>query len=260
MQFEVSISRDCDKTCEKTPSVFAFLRCCCIHINIIHCFPAEGLPRFPFHGLFSTFDGLVSTISEKLCCNTTLTNLEPHNDYHHPRASCNAGLAELLQRNKKVQHLPFLHNQIKTCLILVQLSAEADNWSAQSVLISGATGSLANAINGIFDPTAEVHDYRIRYCKRGDASVWIEHSYDASQSVHSHAYIRAKHYWQFVTTPHKGTDKVLLQIESRGRALEACNPLHCSERIIVNGSDVWAPVYGITLVLQKDAEIQVQIQ
>ncbi len=51
-----------------------------------------------------------------------------------------------------------------------------DNERAGSVLISGATGSLASVVNGYYEPTEEKGaDGRVMYVKRGDGSVCIEH-------------------------------------------------------------------------------------
>ena len=51
-----------------------------------------------------------------------------------------------------------------------------DNARAGTVLVSGATGDMAEAINGLFAPTQEKGlDGRVVYGKCGDGSMCIEH-------------------------------------------------------------------------------------
>ena len=78
-------------------------------------------------------------------------------------------------------------------------------------MVSGATGPNAASINGFFDPTSEIHEDRVRYCKRGDASVWIEHFKQGNGRV----------LWQIKRAGAKGTDSALIFSYGR-RALDAC--------------------------------------
>jgi hypothetical protein len=64
--------------------------------------------------------------------------------------------------------------QIRTQILKARETVAEDNKRVQSVSISGAAGPCASLINGLFDPTAEIHEDRVRYCKRGDASMCME--------------------------------------------------------------------------------------
>ena len=60
------------------------------------------------------------------------------------------------------------------------------------VSIVGATGEMA-VVNGMYDPSSEQHDGRVRYVKRGDTDWWIEFN-------------RAKSAWQLKAIHNKGLD------------------------------------------------------
>ena len=102
--------------------------------------------------------------------------------------------------NKVRRHTPRLRVFISR---LVQNIATRDNKRAQSVVISGATGLHASSINGCFDPTSEIHEDRIRYCKRGDAGVWIEHFKKKTQGIEQLM-------WQVKCAADKGNDRFLI--------------------------------------------------
>jgi hypothetical protein len=170
----------------------------------------------------------------------------------------------------------------------LQIVASVDNRRAQSVLISGATGPNAGIFNGIFDPTSEVCDHRIRYCKRGQSSIWIDHC-PATESDNFDPGIPCIYrwntaYWQVMMTADKGangalscavgggdddkgTGIALFRVRG-GRALEACKSLQWFENVKSSNQTMrgffhsevrdckWAHICGINLVLQKDAEEQ----
>ena len=94
-----------------------------------------------------------------------------------------------------------------------------DNARAATVLVSGATGDRAGAINGLFAPTQEKgFDGRVVYGKCGDGSMCIEHY--AGQ-------------WQVKPVSYKG-EYVRCAYVTGGCALEACT------------SRVWSVRNGIT--------------
>ncbi len=57
-----------------------------------------------------------------------------------------------------------------------QNTLEAENKRAQVILLSGTTGPTASFINGIYDPTKERNNGRVRYVKRGDSDIWIKYN------------------------------------------------------------------------------------
>ena len=82
-----------------------------------------------------------------------------------------------------------------------------DNARADTVLVSGATGDMAEAINGLFAPTQEKGlDGRVVYGKCGDGSMCIEHY--AGE-------------WQVRAVSSKGTKGSIARVTG-GCALEAC--------------------------------------
>jgi branched-subunit amino acid aminotransferase/4-amino-4-deoxychorismate lyase len=147
----------------------------------------------------------------------------------------------LCERNKKVRrHSPRVLRVSR--LTLLQITVVNDNKRAQSVIISGATGPNAPSINGFFDPTSEIHEDRVRYCKRGDAGVCIEH-------FKTHNGTRR---WQIKRASAKGTDSALIWTGG-GRALEACRS---SEWHHTEGKDI--KMIGVKLRVQEDAEDKVR--
>jgi hypothetical protein len=102
-----------------------------------------------------------------------------------------------------------------------------DNARAATVLVSGATGGWAWAINGLFAPTHEKGlDGRVMYGKCGDGSMCIEH-YAVK--------------WQVKRVSHKGTDGCIAYVTG-GCALEACT------------SRVWSVGIGKTLEVQPSVK------
>jgi hypothetical protein len=102
-----------------------------------------------------------------------------------------------------------------------------DNARAATVLVSGATGGWAWAINGLFTPTQEKGlDGRVVYGKCGDGSICIEH-YAVK--------------WQVKRVSHKGTDGSIAYVTG-GCALEACT------------SRVWSVGIGKTLEVQPSVK------
>ena len=122
----------------------------------------------------------------------------------------------------------------------MQITITNENKRAKSVVISGATGSNASSINGFFDPTSEIHEDRVRYCKRGDSTVWIEHFKTD----------KGNHRWQIKRASAKGTDSALMWTYG-WCALEACrrNEWFVSEDV---------KMAGVKLHLQTDAEYKVR--
>ncbi len=106
-------------------------------------------------------------------------------------------------------------------------------------MVSGATGPNAASINGFFDPTSEIHEDRVRYCKRGDASVCIEHFKQSKGNVR----------WQIKRAGVKGTDSVLIWSDG-GCALDACASRNWFYTEI--------EMKGVKLHLQTDAEYKVR--
>jgi hypothetical protein len=89
----------------------------------------------------------------------------------------------------------------------VEDAIAADNQRAVPVSITGASGSRAAHINGLFEPTqATGPDGRVVYAKCGDASVCIRHM---------------KMYWQVKHAKGNGKWSRLARVEG-GCALEAC--------------------------------------
>jgi hypothetical protein len=87
------------------------------------------------------------------------------------------------------------------------MAVAADNARAVPVFISGATGVHAAAINGFYDPTQEKGlDGRVLLCKRGDASMWMEHY---------------RGLWQVKSASDKGKDNRYASVAG-GCAPEAC--------------------------------------
>ncbi len=125
----------------------------------------------------------------------------------------------------------------------MQITAVNDNKRAQSVIISGATGPNAPSINGFFDPTSEIHEDRVRYYKRGDAGVCIEHFKQHDGNT----------LWQIKRASAKGTDSALIWTYGR-RALEACRS---SEWFCTEGKDNIKMV-GVKLHVQEDAQFKVR--
>jgi len=76
-------------------------------------------------------------------------------------------------------------------------------------IISGATGPNAPSINGFFDPTSEIHEDRVRYCKRSDAGVCVKHIKAFKGAI----------MWQIKRASAKGS---AFTWTSGERALEAC--------------------------------------
>ena len=122
----------------------------------------------------------------------------------------------------------------------MQITAAKDNKRAKSVVISGATGPNASSINGFFDPTSEIHEDRVRYCKRGDSTVWIEH-FKTDEGNHR---------WQIKRASAKGTHSALMWTYGLC-ALEACR-----RNEWFDPEDV--KMAGVKLHLQTDAEYKVR--
>jgi hypothetical protein len=106
-------------------------------------------------------------------------------------------------------------------------------------MFSGATGPNASCINGFFDPTSEIHEDRVRYCKRGDSTVWIEH-------FKTDKFRR----WQIKRASAKGTDSALMRTGG-GRPLEACRTSKWFDTEDIQ-------MAGVKLHLQTDAEYKVR--
>ena len=143
---------------------------------------------------------------------------------------------------------PSLVPRVAVCrLTLLQITEAnkiaSDNKRAQSVIISGATGPNAPSINGVFDPSLEIHEDRVRYYKRGDAGVCIEHFKQHDDNT----------LWQIKRASAKGTDSAFIWTGGR-RALEACRS---SEWFCTEGTDDIEMV-GVKLHVQEDAEYKVR--
>ncbi len=125
----------------------------------------------------------------------------------------------------------------------MQITAVNDNKRAQSVIISGATGPNAPSINGVFDPSLEIHEDRVRYYKRGDAGVCIEH-FKLPDGTRR---------WQIKRASAKGTNSALIWTTWGLRALEACR--FC-QWCCADATRSWH--VGARLHLLKDAECKVR--
>jgi hypothetical protein len=102
--------------------------------------------------------------------------------------------------------LTFSIQAAETAAAVARAVAE-DNAKACAVFFSGATGSSAADINGLFDPTEEKSsDGRVLYKKRGNGSRIIEH-------------FEGK--WQMKSATSKGKNSCCASVGG-GCALEAC--------------------------------------
>jgi len=151
--------------------------------------------------------------------------------------------------NKVRRHTPRLRVFISR---LVQNIATRDNKRAQSVVISGATGLYSSSINGCFDPTSEIHEDRIRYCKRGDAGVWIEHFKKTKGRLELF-------FWQIKRAQDKGSDSFFI-LTSGKDALEASKKdwwFRYSGTLCVIGTKDEDKMAGVKVHLEKDVEHKV---
>jgi hypothetical protein len=114
-----------------------------------------------------------------------------------------------------------------------------DNARAATVLVSGATGDRAGAINGLFAPTQEKGlDGRVVYGKCGDRSMCMEH--DAGK-------------WQVKDVSHKGKNAAVVAYVTGGCALEACT----SRVWIVDNGNTWNDQPSVKAVTGADEEREV---
>jgi hypothetical protein len=64
---------------------------------------------------------------------------------------------------------------------LPQKTLEAENLHAQVAFLSGATGPTAFIFNGLYNPTKERNNGRVRYVKRENTDIWIEYGFGSWQ-------------------------------------------------------------------------------
>ena len=112
-----------------------------------------------------------------------------------------------------------------------------DNARAATVLVSGATGDRAGAINGLFAPTQEKGlDGRVVYGKCGDGSMCIEHYVDD---------------WQVKPVSLKGSWSSFAYVTG-GCALEACT----SRVWRVENSNTWNDQPSVTMAAECDKSLK----
>ena len=126
--------------------------------------------------------------------------------------------------------------EVGACLEQVKREAARVVNGSHNVRIVGATGPIADYVNGVFKPSEELCGNVTVYVKVGDGNMWLEYCSTLKQ-------------WQVKTTAYKDTTSSCAFCVVPAK----CLPEECPRgKWLINNDTKWGPQQTITIAVQRD--------